>query len=95
MKHFIVLSLVVAFLAWRYNTVEPFSLRQHKISLRYDAQVLHNLNYADIFEQEVAEGDMIVSSGAVAIDTGKYTGRSPKDKYFVEQEPSMHEVCNG
>ena len=30
----------------------------------------------------------IASSGALMIDTGVFTGRSPKDKYFVDSEPS-------
>ncbi len=30
---------------------------------------------------------ILTSSGAVRAETGKYTGRSPKDKYIVE-EPS-------
>ena len=35
----------------------------------------------------------MTAAGAVAVDTGKYTGRSPKDKYIVQQEPSASEVC--
>src|SRR5690625_605379 len=28
----------------------------------------------------------LTNKGAVVVATGKYTGRSPKDKYFVEEE---------
>lgn len=30
----------------------------------------------------------ISSTGALMIDTGIFTGRSPKDKFFVNQDPS-------
>ncbi|CAM9299840.1 unnamed protein product, partial [Ectocarpus fasciculatus] len=66
-----------------------------KISLRADAQVFHNLNYGEIFNHEMAEGNIVVENGAVAIETGKYTGRSPKDKYIVQQEPTANEIWWG
>ena len=93
MQHFLVLGAIAALAAWRYNAAEPFSLRDHKISLRADAKVFHNLNYGEIFDHEMTEGNIVVENGAVAIETGKYTGRSPKDKYIVQQEPSASEVC--
>ena len=92
MQHFLILGAIAAFAAWRYNAKEPFSLRLNGISLRTDCTVHRNLNYSEIFKYEVAEGDIVVSNGAVAIETGKYTGRSPKDKYIVRQEPSASEV---
>ena len=85
-------SAVALFAVWRFTAEEPLDLRRHRIALPADASVYRNLNYSDIFEHEVAEGNMVVSSGAVAIETGKYTGRSPKDKYIVKQQPSESEV---
>ena len=37
----------------------------------------------------------IVSNGAMAVDTGKYTGRSPKDKYFVVDSSSKENIWWG
>jgi ATP-dependent phosphoenolpyruvate carboxykinase len=85
-------SAIALFAVWRFTAEEPVDLRQHRIALPVDAKVYHNLNYSDIFDHETAEGNMVVSSGAVAIETGKYTGRSPKDKYIVKQPPSESEV---
>lgn len=63
-------------------------LRNHGIVLPVDAKIFRNLNYDDIYAHEVAAGETVTSSGAVTVDTGKFTGRSPKDKYFVRQSPS-------
>ena len=49
-----------------------------------------NLGYDELFVREQSEGLQETSQGAMAVDTGKYTGRSPKDKYFV-REPSSEE----
>lgn len=58
-------------------------------------KVFRNLSYDDIFKQEVAEGQTVVSNGTVTVDTGKFTGRSPKDKYIVESKPSSDEIWWG
>lgn len=62
------------------------------VSPRAGAQIFRNLPYSDIFEHEIADGNIVTSSGAVAIDTGKFTGRSPKDKYIVKRSPSGDNV---
>jgi phosphoenolpyruvate carboxykinase (ATP) len=41
------------------------------------------------------EGASISSSGALMIDTGEFTGRSPKDKYIVNTDPSNKYVSWG
>lgn len=71
------------------------SLAAQGISLRKDVQLYHNLDYDTIFQHEVADGNVVTSSGAVEVDTGKFTGRSPKDKYFVQQEPSASNLWWG
>ncbi|MBX2878986.1 MAG: phosphoenolpyruvate carboxykinase (ATP) [Granulosicoccus sp.] len=56
------------------------------------AEIVHNPDYALLFEEETRAGltdlekAVVTSSGAVAVDTGKFTGRSPKDKYIVKDE---------
>ena len=41
------------------------------------------------------EGAEISSTGALMIDTGIFTGRSPKDKFFVNQDPSNKYIAWG
>lgn len=58
----------------------------------------HNLSYEEIFKHETDpslegyEKGYVTESGAVAVDTGIFTGRSPKDKYIVEEESSSKNI---
>lgn len=51
--------------------------------------IFYNLSFDELFQHETASGlegyerGVVTSLGAVAVDTGKFTGRSPKDKYIV------------
>lgn len=48
--------------------------------------VYHNLPYPQVFEHETnnKEGET-TANGTYCVSTGQFTGRSPKDKYFVQQ----------
>jgi ATP-dependent phosphoenolpyruvate carboxykinase len=70
-------------------------LGKYGIAPAASTKVFRNLSYDDIFIQEVAEGQTVVSNGTVTVDTGKFTGRSPKDKYIVESKPSSDEIWWG
>ncbi|MBO5696987.1 MAG: phosphoenolpyruvate carboxykinase (ATP), partial [Alistipes sp.] len=55
-------------------------------------EVLYNPSYETLFEEETKEGltgfdkGVVTEMGAVNVMTGVYTGRSPKDKFFVMDE---------
>ena len=55
-------------------------------------EVLHNPGYDILFAEETAqhlsgfEKGFITESGAISVDTGDFTGRSPKDKYLVRDD---------
>ena len=38
---------------------------------------------------------VMAMNGATIVDTGAYTGRSPKDKYFVEEPSSVDNLWWG
>lgn len=63
-------------------------LRQHNIINITD--IIYNPTYEQLFKEETKQGlegyekAYITNLGAVAVDTGMFTGRSPKDKYIVE-----------
>ncbi|GAB7389045.1 phosphoenolpyruvate carboxykinase (ATP) [Bacillaceae bacterium] len=55
------------------------------------ANVHHNLPAPRLVEIAVERGEgILATNGALSVTTGKYTGRSPKDKYIVD-EPSVRE----
>lgn len=61
-------------------------------------ELYYNLSYDELFAHEANpslegyEKGIVTASGAVAVDTGKFTGRSPKDKYIVEEPSSRADV---
>jgi len=66
------------------------------IGLKNVGEVFHNLSYDELIQHEVDNGECAVTKkGATAVDTGIFTGRSPKDKYFVEREPSSEHIAWG
>ena len=57
------------------------------IGLDVEGNILRNLSPERLVEEGLVNKETKMSmNGAVMVDTGIYTGRSPKDKYFVEEE---------
>jgi len=55
--------------------------------------VHYQLSPAELTEQSLKRGDGILNNtGALIIKTGKFTGRSPKDKFIVKDEVTASEV---
>jgi len=55
-----------------------------------------NLNPSELVEETIILGQGVLSdSGALAIDTGEFTGRSPKDKFIVCDEKTKDSVWWG
>ncbi|MFA7084902.1 MAG: phosphoenolpyruvate carboxykinase (ATP) [Arcobacteraceae bacterium] len=58
--------------------------------------IYRNLDIDTLIEHAIQnEGAKISSAGALMIDTGIFTGRSPKDKFFVNQDPSKKYISWG
>lgn len=61
-------------------------------------ELYYNLSYDELFKHETdpsLEGfskGFVTNTGAVTVDTGIFTGRSPKDKYIVEEETSKENI---
>jgi len=67
-----------------------------KLGLKDIGDVYYNLSYDELQEHEVNAGECKIStSGTAMCDTGIFTGRSPKDKYFVDQKPSNQYIAWG
>jgi len=66
------------------------------LGLENVGMVRRNLDVDTLMNHAVEnEGAKISSTGALMIDTGIFTGRSPKDKFFVNQDPSNKFIAWG
>ncbi|MBN2781685.1 MAG: phosphoenolpyruvate carboxykinase (ATP) [Campylobacterales bacterium] len=67
-----------------------------ELGLKNIGNVYHNLSYDELIKHELANGEVQqTKKGATAVDTGIFTGRSPKDKYFVDRDPSNKYIAWG
>ena len=65
--------------------IEEFGIRP--------SSVYRNLSARDLERQAVERGEGTISStGAITVDTGMYTGRSPDDRYIVEDDMTRDTV---
>jgi phosphoenolpyruvate carboxykinase (ATP) len=61
-------------------------------------EIIYNPSYDLLFQHETNpslqgyERGFLTDSGSVAVDTGIFTGRSPKDKYVVKEESSEKNI---
>jgi phosphoenolpyruvate carboxykinase (ATP) len=59
-------------------------------------RVLRNPTAPRLYTHALARGDgRLAEGGPLAVDTGRYTGRSPKDKFLVEEEGSQDRIWWG
>lgn len=62
------------------------------------SELIYNPSFAQLFQEETDpslegfEHGTVTTSGAVAVDTGIFTGRSPKDKYLVRDDVTRDTV---
>ena len=55
------------------------------------ATIHWNLTTAPLVEQAIARGEgKLTKDGALLVDTGKFTGRSVKDKYVVRDASGLY-----
>ncbi|TAH40643.1 MAG: phosphoenolpyruvate carboxykinase (ATP) [Bacteroidetes bacterium] len=66
------------------------------LGLKNVADAYWNLSPAELVEESIIGGDgVLTDNGALAVDTGKFTGRSPKDKFIVCDERTEKAVWWG
>ncbi len=69
-----------------------------KYGINHPVEIIHNPSYELLFKHETDpslkgfERGFLTNSGSVAVDTGIFTGRSPKDKYIVKEESSEKNI---
>ena len=72
------------------------SLGLSSIGIDDELSLHRNLTVDSLVEDIISnEEGLLASSGAAIVDTGKYTGRSPQDKYIVEENSSKENIWWG
>lgn len=80
------------------GTKKMSKLDLSQYGIHTDAEVLHNPSFEKLFEEETKddlegyEKGRVTELGAVSVMTGIYTGRSPKDKFFVMDDVTRDTV---
>lgn len=70
----------------------------HALGIQNLGKIYHNLSYDELFDHETRpnlegyEKAYMTKSGALSVDTGIFTGRSPKDKYVVRDKNSENNI---
>jgi len=68
------------------------------IGINTPTTIIHNPSYNDLYQFETSdtlknhEKGTVTSLGAIAVDTGKFTGRAAKDKYIVKDTTTTNTV---
>ena len=64
------------------------------VGIQGATEIVYNPSYEQLFQDEISEKNEgfergeVTTSGAVAVKTGVFTGRSPKDRYIVKDSTS-------
>lgn len=76
--------------------LKPENATLDSLGLNRVATAYWNMTPAELVEETIQLGQgMLTSTGALAIDTGEFTGRSPKDKFIVADETTQDTVWWG
>ena len=61
-----------------------------------DSKINYNLSPEDLYKDTINNKMGVLTDGGVlSVNTGKFTGRSPKDRYIVEDEITQDKVWWG
>ena len=64
-----------------------------KLNIFNPLNVYRNLEPAVLTELALKTEDCrLTDTGALLVETGKYTGRSPKDRFIVDEAPINNEI---
>ncbi len=74
------------------------AINLEKVGINDCKEIFYNLSYEELFEHENGsslegfEKGVLTKMDAMTVDTGRFTGRSPKDKYIVKDASSKDNV---
>ena len=80
------------------NIMSDLKAYLDSIGIHNVAEIIHNPSYEQLFAEETKadlqgyEKGQVTELGAVNVMTGVYTGRSPKDKFFVKDDTTKDTI---
>ena len=78
------------------SIIQSEKLGLKSIGIKDDLTFHRNLSVESLVDDIISnEEGILASTGAAMVDTGKYTGRSPKDKYIVDENSSSDNIWWG
>ncbi len=76
--------------------LKPKNADLSQIGLSNMGDIYWNLEPAELVEHTIVNGQgVLADSGALAVDTGEFTGRSPKDKFSVKDATTENHIWWG
>lgn len=74
----------------------PSSIGLDRVGINKPGEVYWNLTPPELYEHAIRAGEGVIAAcGALACLTGPHTGRSPKDKYIVQDDETARHVDFG
>jgi len=78
------------------NKISKLQAELKNLGLHNLHEIHYNLSPAELYEASISNGQgVLVDSGALAVETGEFTGRSPKDRFIVEDSITKNTVWWG
>ena len=78
------------------SIIQSEKLELSSIGIKDDLTLHRNLSVESLVGDIISNNEGVLSStGAAIVDTGKYTGRSPQDKYIVDEDSSSDNIWWG
>ncbi len=79
-----------------FVTTHGYNPSQHGLDvhgIEQPGEVYWNLSAAELYEIAICAGEgRLAASGAIVCDTGKHTGRAPKDKFIVRESSTEADI---
>jgi len=69
-------------------SLDTYGIKNAKVNYQFSSEELHN-------ETIQKEQGKVADNGALAVDTGEFTGRSPKDRFIVKDDVTRDQVWWG
>lgn len=67
-----------------------------KLGISNIQNIYHNLSASKLVEEALQRKEgVLASNGAISVETGRYTGRSPKDRFIVDESEISNEIAWG